>query len=275
MDRSLLLDSLSRNEDAIQALTHGAKEEFLQHLRRAHPCGPISDNRLYRTVLTWIGQRDKPCPPNVLEAQAKLQEQKKSLRISKRHFIHESGLSTAAPDRDAFLAGIPTISVAALSAPYPPYKEIIAETPEIYNKWGTHFSRGRQPDARIPRLPVSMLNAEALVHDIGPTESARLETPSGELIGLVIRNFCKSDAAVAWAGAAAGAQLPDRRNIRVSYFQAFPLSLSLMLAHMRLRWRTQGSWFSSAGRQASGASRHSTGSITSPHRASQTPISLH
>ncbi|KJA15089.1 hypothetical protein HYPSUDRAFT_109030, partial [Hypholoma sublateritium FD-334 SS-4] len=97
---------------------------------------------------------------------------------------------------------------------FPFLKHHISETPQIRKKWRRHLATGYQPDKRKKRFPIMNLDPTNLVRDVGPGESACFRTKSGKLVGLVIRNFCASEAAVAYADATAAAQLPDRRNIR-------------------------------------------------------------
>ena len=118
-------------------------------------------------------------------------------------------------DREAKIASIPLHKVKPLNTPYPPYKEIISKSAEITSKWYNYFATGYQPDAQIPRLPIHDLDHSNLVLDIAAHESVRLETESGELVGLVMRDFCPSEDATKWADAMAAKQVPVRRNIRV------------------------------------------------------------
>ena len=133
----------------------------------------------------------------------------------KRNFIDEAGLRISGADREAFLSKLTVYEVEPLEEAYPPYGEIISETPTIHNKWFRYFKYGKQPDKRMKRLPIHHLDPKKLALDIGPTEGARLVTPDGKLVGLVVREFFLSEDAVAWADAAIKTQASHSRNIRV------------------------------------------------------------
>ncbi|KJA21474.1 hypothetical protein HYPSUDRAFT_140663, partial [Hypholoma sublateritium FD-334 SS-4] len=96
---------------------------------------------------------------------------------------------------------------------YPPLDHHISESPEIHTKWEDHLANGYQPDKHKARHPIHDLNHANLVKDVGLDESAFFQTKSGKLVGLVIRKFCTSNTAVAYADAAAAIQLPDGRNV--------------------------------------------------------------
>jgi hypothetical protein len=217
MNHPALLGALAQDKCALLALASGDKAQVLNRIRYHYPGEPSNDEQLFRKALTWIcePQPSTPCPDNVAIAAKSWKNHQKAARISKRHFISESGLNMPPTDRNALLDSLPIIPVEALSDPYPPYKELIAETPTISEKWRAHFAFGKQPDARHPRLTIHQLRSADLAADIVPSESARFVTADGQLVGLVMRDFCPSKAAAVWADAEAVAQLPDRRNIRV------------------------------------------------------------
>lgn len=214
MDKRSVLSWLNHDIKAIRAIKECDRDGLLELIHSKWDfTKKVDQDTLYRTVTSWIAQPE--CPVNVAQAYQQSKQTKKKKRVRQRHFIHDTGLNVSDSDRKKKLASIPVRVVEALSHPYPPYKEIISETPEIYTKWYDHFSTGHQADSRIPRLPIHQLDPSSLILDILPNESVRLETPSGDLVGLVIRNFCPNDEAVEWADKEAEKQVPCRRNIRV------------------------------------------------------------
>lgn len=206
---------LEFNEPALLALSEKRKPAFLELVRAHFPPTSMDDELLFHKISSWI--QSPWCPGNITYAMRSFKEAREQERTRKRHFIRDSGLHVSDADRQAFLDAIRTIVVKPLQKPHPPYKKIISESPNIYKKWYKYFARGKQADERLSRLPIHKLDPATLVADIGPEENIRLETPSGDLVGLVIRNFCPSEEATAWADAIVHAQVPFRRNIRVGF----------------------------------------------------------
>lgn len=212
---------LQDDSQAYHILGTGNKKQFLDHIRCITCAGVkgldlLPDDCIFRGITARCAG---PNSPDALKTAAA--SYKKSARVPrtiKSQFVSDARLNLHPSLRDAFLEKIPTHIVTALPTPYPPLKHHISESPEIRRKWHEHLATGYQPDQRKARHPIMDLNPGDLTRDVGPDESACFRTKSGELVGLVIRNFCTSKAAVAYADAAAAAQLPDRRNIRVSFF---------------------------------------------------------
>lgn len=263
MDRRALLAWLDQDKKSLDALGENDTDAFLHYIRQQFPATVNFESALfYRTVKSWIAQAG--CPGNLARAAKKCKDKQTKVGNKRRHFIYQAGLNVSDGDREKTLESIPVRRVEALAAPYPPFKFIISESPDIHAKWFDHFDSGYQADDRIPRLPIHELDPSNLVLDIPPNESIRLETPSGELVGLVMRNFCPSDKATAWADAAAEKQVPYRRNVRVC-IDIFSLTYLLIMRRRRIRER----WCSWAGRLASVANAHFIGYETSPIGASK------
>jgi hypothetical protein len=70
-------------------------------------------------------------------------------------------------------------------------------------------------DKRTPRRPLHALDVERLAKDIGPGQSAILRTASGELIGVVMKDFCPDEGALEWSNGVVKKTVDDRQNIRV------------------------------------------------------------
>lgn len=238
LKRDDILEWLEHDKDATKDLFDRKKDAFRQRVREIFPAasGTSSDD-LFRRVMAWISS--PKCPAGLARSAEAYKHSRKKARVDQRHFIFNAGLSTPSAERDAMLASLPVYHVTALSEPHPPYKHIISESPEIYKKWRSYFATGKQADERKARLPIHQLDPTTLVADIPPHEGARLLDPSGELVGLVIRNFCPDDEALAWADAAAEAQVPVRRNVRVRFFYYYYYYLFFWAAYPFVRWKTQ------------------------------------
>lgn len=205
---------LEADSAALQTLTDQDKGGFLGRIRQ-HFAIPekMPDLSLFRSTMACI--KLPSCPKGIASKAAGFKTSKSRVRKRKRNFIDDAGLHVSDADRKAFLDTIPVYKVKALPTPYPPFKKIVSETPGIHKKWYGYFKTGYQADKRKARLAIHHLNPKKLQLDIGPTENARILGPDGKLVGLVIRNFCPSDEAVAWADDAVESQVSHRRNIRV------------------------------------------------------------
>ncbi|RDB18594.1 hypothetical protein Hypma_014787 [Hypsizygus marmoreus] len=94
---------------------------------------------------------------------------------------------------------IPIISIKALKTPFSPIGHHIAISPSIVKKWHHYLAFGKQADKRKRHWPIHLLNSSKLIADIAPTDSAILKNKKGNIISMVIRNFCPDKSAVAWA----------------------------------------------------------------------------
>ncbi len=251
----VFLDWVEGDSGALDALHNHDKKAYLARVRARFPEAGRDDDGLFCVTFNWIGL--PKCPPKTVGSGSRVQNQTKSARTSKRHFIKDSGLNVSDAAREAFLASLPVHKVKPLDSPYPPFKEIISENEEIHEKWQWYFAHGKQPDARKERLPVRALDPESIVLDIGPEiECANNRTRWKAGRSCRCATFAPSEEATAWADAAVQAQLPHRRNIRVR----LKLHSSFMfILIIYVRWKIQENLFRSGGQQALAASLLSIG----------------
>ncbi len=236
-----IIKLVEKDLKALDILATGDKLSFIDHIRRT-TCSSIenldslSDDSLLRGIVTGCSG---PKSLHFMKAAAESYKHAvESRRSAKLQFISEAKLNLHTSLRDAFLEKIPVYIVSPLPTPYPPLDHHIAESPEIRNMWYNHLAFGKQPDSRRRRHPMVDLDPAKLIKDIGPDESACFKTKSGEIVGLVIRNFCGSKAAIAFAGEVATTQLPNRRNVRVSsLFPVMNNSQSILIFLERRHWK--------------------------------------
>ena len=202
----------------LKALAGIDKNVLLERVRSSFAIPEsTSDITLFRQLMSFF--KLPGCPESAVAFSNGFKITKKRLHKRKRNFIYACGLHVSSPEREAFLLDenkVPTYTLSPLKKPYPPFKKIVSETPEIHAKWFHHFKFGKQADARKERRQICHLVPKNLKLDIRPTENARILAPDGTLVGLVIRNFFPNDEAVAWADEAVEEQVVNRRNIRVS-----------------------------------------------------------
>ncbi|RDB28016.1 hypothetical protein Hypma_002267 [Hypsizygus marmoreus] len=218
--RTQFLNDVSADREAVQLLQHATsvagKDMFATHLGSLAAKFKITarGSDLFRMFISWC-HATKPLPVNLqtaMQARAHTEMQK---RATKRAFIRRTNLDWRHSDRDAFLSTIPVITVKALKTPFPPVGHHIATSPSIVKKWHHHLAFGKQADKRKRRLPIHLLNSSKLIADIAPTDSALLKNKKGDIIGMVIRNFCPDEGAVAWADSIAEQAVSLRKNIRM------------------------------------------------------------
>ncbi|RDB18282.1 hypothetical protein Hypma_000646 [Hypsizygus marmoreus] len=218
--RTQFVKNVSADREAVhllqRATSAAGKHAFVTHLEKLATKLKITlrGSDLLRIFLSWCHDT-KPLPTNLqaaIQARAHAEMQK---RATKRAFIRRTNLDWKRSDRDAFLATIPIKTVKALKTPFPPVGHHIAISPSIVKKWHHHLAFGKQPDKRKRRLPIHLLNSSKLIADIAPSDSAIFKNNKGEIIGMVIRNFCPDEGAVTWADSIAEQALSLRKNIRM------------------------------------------------------------
>ncbi|RDB25914.1 hypothetical protein Hypma_006366 [Hypsizygus marmoreus] len=192
---------VSTDPEAVHLLQHATsladKRAFITKLEnlatklKIAPRGPDP----FRTFLTWCHNIESlPAALRIAIQARQVAEMRK--RAAKRAFICRTNLDWKHADRDAFLATIPVHIAKTLKTPFPPIGRHIATSPSIVKKWYHHFAFGKQPDKRKRRLPIHLLNSSKLTIDVAPTDSAIFKNKTGEIVGIVLRNFCPDEAAM-------------------------------------------------------------------------------
>lgn len=100
--------------------------------------------------------------------------------------------------------------------PYPPPKHWIVENQAIWDLWNYHISEAKQSDPRITRKAMHLIDETKLDYDLGCDESAMFFDESGELVAMVISDFCKSEEILHWANEIVQWNVDLKKNIRVS-----------------------------------------------------------
>lgn len=241
--RLALLQWVAGNEPALTALS-------MQNISNLADCihegasqlgitlPACTNDQLFQSFASWI-QSDKKVPQ---ELHSTLHARKKASHIKrhiKRKFIAHAELNLKPAERDALLDTIPVVAATALQTPYPPFKEIVAESKAIQTNWTHYFAKGYQADGHKDRLSIHDLDTSKLAHNIKEDESAIIKNDCGEIVGIVIHNFCQSNDALLWAADVAARQIPNCRNIQVWLISLFNLCWSP--DYFSNRWRTLAS----------------------------------
>lgn len=154
------------------------------------------ENNFFALFCSWCGQ-GKGVPGAIAEIIAARSEDVKERAKAKQRFIAGLGLHPSTPrTADA----LPRYDVSPLPTPYPPLGEFISETEAIHRKWSRFFRRAKQADGRLPRRPVHRLDPSQIQLTVPADKSCTIyDSSTGELIGVVIRNFCPDPDVVEWA----------------------------------------------------------------------------
>jgi hypothetical protein len=217
--RAAIITAIGCDAEALEAIKQNIPLKFSQRARQVcaasslpYTCNAASS---LRTFLCWCKESTSLQPGLSRAIHCRAQTKMKN-RAEKRHFIRRLGLNWNSGERDAYLNLIPNLVVSCLPSCYPPKGKCISESASIFQKWDRHFRTARQPDSRKPRPSIYTLQSSNLAYDILPTENAALRNSCGELVGLIIRNFCPDSDIVSWVENVIAETLPKRKNIRVS-----------------------------------------------------------
>jgi hypothetical protein len=224
-------------EDSITPFGQARFQAKLMSLIPEHFHSGIDKSNITRCFLSWCEKPELNCPANLKVAACKCRGRKIDFRKEKLDFISKAGLNWAKEQKDKYIADIPVVVVEPLAESYPPLGHWVYESQEIYAKWHEDLCIGKQPDKRIPRRPLLRLDPAMLAGDILTDESAIFREPSGELAGLVIRDFCPDDPALKWSDEAIKEAVDERRSIRVWIYR---LGTGCTLTVFSLR--IQASW---------------------------------
>jgi hypothetical protein len=175
--------------------------------------------QLFDIITIWFGKYNDGLMFRDVEDALK---QRKTYFTIQRHrktdFIRGIGLDWSPRTRDAFLGAIRTISLAKLDTPFPIVKHWICETDAVDHKWQDylHNDPRAQPDRRRPRLPIFRLDPAQLQLDINADENALVyDQSTGELLLVVIRNFCQNPDLLAHIDRIIKQSVECRKSMRV------------------------------------------------------------
>ena len=131
-------------------------------------------------------------PLRLVVALKKRKAGQRPYQYRRTHFIDKIGLSQK--DKGSKLVGIRTIWLHKLKEEYPPHGHDIYETEEAHEIWAKHREVTPYPDKRFTWKPFHKLDPAHLKHVVRSDQSAIIrDTKTGELIGLVLRNFTGHD----------------------------------------------------------------------------------
>lgn len=110
---------------------------------------------------------------------------------------------------------IPIYTVKRKVVPYPPLRHWVVESQAIWDLWSYKICKARQPDTRINRKAMHMLDPAKLDHDLTGDKSAIYEDEDGKLVAMAISQFCKEEKVLHWVNEIVLLNVALARNIRV------------------------------------------------------------
>ena len=147
-----------------------------------------------------------------------LYKQKRSLLSYNLYF----NLSSTARDQQ-FLPSIPISILPKLpkSEIYPPLNHWIYESEEIREHWHHHLLHGKQPDTRLRRHPLLLLEESQLKLDIAGDRSPIIRGgATGEIVAMVYRNFMPRQyhSILEWINSTILSSIDRKRSAQVSSY---------------------------------------------------------
>lgn len=166
-------------------------------------------------ICLWAGNA-KAAPPLELNlAIVNRHRNRVKRRNKKRMYINTFGLHRGPAMRDQYLSTIPTLSLPRLARPYPPAGYSVYETLSAGRKWRHFLHVRKQHDSRTRKRPLMMLDPNKLNATIGADESRIIRDDKGQLVGLVLRDFCVDRDVLDWVNQTIARSAGLRKSIRV------------------------------------------------------------
>ncbi|KAF9065567.1 hypothetical protein BDP27DRAFT_1157645, partial [Rhodocollybia butyracea] len=99
--------------------------------------------------------------------------------------------------------------------PYPPPNHWIVENQAIWDLWHHQLTFARQPDARISRKPMFMLDPSQLSYDLGRDGSAIfVDADDGDMFAVVISELCHCPKILHWVNDIVLVNVVLEKNVR-------------------------------------------------------------
>ena len=154
--------------------------------------------------------------PHASTAYSEFRAHKKEKQAFKNRLTTDLCLRFLATQTDELLASIPVYYVDRLSIPYPPDNHWVYETDDIGHQWRHDLEFGKQPDARISRKPLHKLDFSKLQYNLDVRSNAIFrDSQTGELVGLVYRNFIGRQDILDWAGRVIDESISMKKSVRL------------------------------------------------------------
>ncbi|KAF9074235.1 hypothetical protein BDP27DRAFT_1214783 [Rhodocollybia butyracea] len=135
---------------------------------------------------------------------------------------------------------LPTVPVRRRAQPYPPPNHWIVENQATWDLWHHQITSARQPDARIPRKPMFMLDESQLSYDLeGGGSAIFVDADDGSKVAVVISELCNCPKILHWVNQIVLVNVALEKNVRVR--QSPPMFKPGFLKHLTLQKEDAGS----------------------------------
>ena len=202
----------------------GPKNELANRLLSISPAlsqvaGKTDADAVIQIFLSWCSN-SLACPSELNKAIQSRRESVAKHRRKKRRFIGRANLNSNRPldGADSESHEIPTEVIKETGRPYPPPGFWLFESEAIRKKWKYALEEGKQPDVRKPRMPMLRVDMKKIHHNVPPNESKIFIDGKGEVVAIIIRDFCPHAGLVAWGDDVVKESVPLYRSCRVSSF---------------------------------------------------------
>ena len=238
-DRNIIFHTITADPILLQLLASSASDpgnkiKFSDRLRAALstilPRLPLGNLELFGQTKQWWSRASHKCQKNypaLSSALAQRDDEKEAIRNRKRNFLRQTGLDWDEADKEKFLASadFKTYHLKRLDTPYPELDSWVVESKEIHNKWDTWIRKGKLADKRRKRYTkVTHAIPENLQLNIPPDENALVyNAETGELVLVVIRQFCNYPDLLKWTDNIAQEAVGVRKSCRVRFIS--PISI--------------------------------------------------
>lgn len=156
---------------------------------------PQHESDIYSSLLQACSNAEQLPPPlkSILDSLKTARKERKSARKSLIQALMYTG--SGKTQQVLRMENTDVLRVVSLQKPYPPLKHWIYDSPQIAEKWEKKLQQDPQPDPRLCRRPMHLLDPSQLKFDILPHQSYVLRTPEPDnrLVGIVLRDFCPAD----------------------------------------------------------------------------------
>ncbi|KAI9884556.1 MAG: hypothetical protein M1823_003651 [Watsoniomyces obsoletus] len=161
---------------------------------------PHSSSELWSNLCAWISKNPDRYP-EVTNAWTICRKGIKDRRALHKRLVTDLNLRQSIKVRNDRLNRIPVVHVTRRSTPYPPMHAAVYENDKIGTQWRDHIKIEPQPDPSRPgQANPLLLKVDQLQYNLGPSDSAIFkDIDTGDVIGIVIRNFIPHVGVQTWA----------------------------------------------------------------------------
>lgn len=210
------------------------RAQLLAYIREKIPATTHIAN-IHSDLIGFVKNKTNPDRLPLQKAVERFSDIKNRRKRLKRGLIYHLGLNLNPNERENFLLSIETIEVQKLATHYPPKNHWVYESKLIHGLWFARTQLEKQPDKRLKRHPMHLLDTDKLQIDVPGGKSAIfIDAASGEIVAVVIRNWVPLyNGLVQWVDEIVVDDCKRKKSARVSFISHnswnFPLIVYFQL----------------------------------------------